>query len=112
MEDGNKVDRNDEVFSKVVKAGKRTYFFDIKSTRNNDLYITLTESKKTFGENGPSYQKHKIFLYKEDFEKFREGLIEVIDKVDEIRDGGEFTPNNVNTVDTSQFSSVDFDELG
>lgn len=112
MEDGNKVDRNDEVFSKVVRAGKRTYFFDIKSTRNNDLYITLTESKKTFGEHGPNYQKHKIFLYKEDFEKFRDSLVEVIDKVDELKNNGEYAENIDNSVDTSQFSSVDFDELG
>ena len=63
-----------EIYSKVVRAGKRTYFFDIKTTKSNDLYITLTESKKTFGEDGDgNYQKHKIFLYKEDFEKFREG---------------------------------------
>ena len=53
-----------EIYSKVVRAGKRTYFFDIKSTKNNDLYITLTESKKTFGEDGDgNYQKHKIFLF-------------------------------------------------
>ena len=61
-----------EIYSKVVRAGKRTYFFDIKATKGNDLYITLTESKKTFPDEGGdgNYQKHKIFLYKEDFEKF------------------------------------------
>ena len=75
-----------EIYSKVVRAGKRTYFFDIKSTKNNDLYITLTESKKTFGEDGDgNYQKHKIFLYKEDFEKFREGLDDVLNKIEEIK---------------------------
>lgn len=75
-----------EIYSKVVRAGKRTYFFDIKSTKGNDLYITLTESKKTFGEEGDgNYQKHKIFLYKEDFEKFREGLDDVLAKIDEIK---------------------------
>ena len=74
-----------EIYSKVVRAGKRTYFFDIKSTKGNDLYITLTESKKTFGDEGDgNYQKHKIFLYKEDFEKFREGLDDVLAKIDEI----------------------------
>ncbi|MDP4637634.1 MAG: PUR family DNA/RNA-binding protein [Crocinitomicaceae bacterium] len=75
-----------EIYSKVVRAGKRTYFFDIKSTKGNDLYITLTESKKTFGEEGEgNYQKHKIFLYKEDFEKFREGLDDVLAKIDELK---------------------------
>jgi len=76
-----------EIYSKVVKAGKRTYFFDVKSTKGNDLYITLTESKKSFGEDGEgSYQKHKIFLYKEDFEKFREGLDDVLNKIEELRE--------------------------
>ena len=75
-----------EIYSKVVRAGKRTYFFDIKSTKSNDYYITLTESKKTFGEDGDSnYQKHKIFLYKEDFEKFREGLEDVLNKIDDLK---------------------------
>jgi hypothetical protein len=75
-----------EIYSKAVRAGKRTYFFDIKSTKGNDLYITLTESKKTFGEEGEeNYQKHKIFLYKEDFEKFREGLDDVLKKIEELK---------------------------
>ena len=78
-----------EIYSKVVRAGKRTYFFDIKSTKGNDLYITLTESKKTFGEEREgNYQKHKIFLYKEDFEKFREGLDDVLKKIDELKNIG------------------------
>ncbi len=65
----------DEIFSKAVRAGKRTYFFDVKSTRKNDYYLTITESKKRFeGDGGHSYEKHKLFLYKEDFEKFIEGL--------------------------------------
>ncbi|PJJ84320.1 uncharacterized protein DUF3276 [Mucilaginibacter auburnensis] len=62
----------EEVFSKKVRAGKRTYFFDVKATRSNDYYITITESKKRL-EDGV-FIKHKIFLYKEDFEKFIEGL--------------------------------------
>lgn len=71
-----------EIYSKVVRAGKRTYFFDIKSTKGNDLYITLTESKKTFSDEGDgNYQKHKIFLYKEDFEKFMEALKETVQHV-------------------------------
>lgn len=69
----------DEVFSKSVRAGKRTYFFDVKATRRNEYYITVTESKKRFHDDGRFYfEKHKIFLYKEDFEKFKDGLDEVL----------------------------------
>lgn len=69
----------EEVFSKKVRAGKRTYFFDVKATRSNDYYVTITESKKRF-EDG-QFIKHKIFLYKEDFEKFAEGLADVVDYI-------------------------------
>ncbi len=81
MSDGYNNDR-EEIFSKVVRAGKRTYFFDVKSTRANDYYVTITESKKRFADDGKfSYEKHKIFLYKEDFDKFRDGFTEVIDYI-------------------------------
>jgi len=69
----------DEVFSKKVRAGKRTYFFDVKSTKGDDFYITITESKKRFEDGG--YVKHKIFLYKEDFNKFGEALTETVNYV-------------------------------
>ena len=69
----------EEVFSRKVRAGKRTYFFDVKATRSNDYYLTVTESKKRL-EDGV-FIKHKIFLYKEDFEKFAEGLKETIDYI-------------------------------
>lgn len=102
-------DKNNEVYSKVVRAGKRTYFFDVKSTKGNDLYITLTESKKTFNDDGrDNYQKHKIFLYKEDFEKFREGLEDVLSKIDELRDSGEYVDTDENVTD---YSAVSFDDL-
>ena len=70
----------DDVYSKPVRAGKRTYFFDVKSTKDNkDFYLTITESKRRSGADGNfSYDKHKIFLYKEDFEKFAEGLQDVV----------------------------------
>jgi hypothetical protein len=68
-----------EIYSKAVRAGKRTYFFDVKSTRNNEYYLTITESKKKFSDKGQfHYEKHKIFLYKEDFDKFLDGLEEVV----------------------------------
>lgn len=66
------------VFCKRVKAGKRTYFFDVKSTKSNDYYLTITESKRKFKEDGFSYEKHKIFLYKEDFLKFIDALEETV----------------------------------
>ncbi len=69
----------EEVFSKKVRAGKRTYFFDVKATRSNDYYVTITESKKRL-EDGV-FIKHKIFLYKEDFEKFAEGLKDTVDYI-------------------------------
>lgn len=68
-----------EVYGTKVRAGKRTYFFDVKATRSNDYYITITESKRRFG--GEGYDKHKIFLYKEDFNKFMECLSDTIDHV-------------------------------
>ena len=67
-----------EIFSKRVKAGKRTYFFDIKPTRSGDFYVTLTESKKRITEDGFTYDKHKLFLYKEDVKKFTEALEETL----------------------------------
>jgi hypothetical protein len=70
-----------EIYSQRVKAGKRTYFFDVKPTRSNDYYLTVTESKKKFKEDGFVYEKHKIFLYKEDFAKFVEALQQTIDYV-------------------------------
>ncbi len=82
-EERERTERED-LFSKAVKAGKRTYFFDVKSTRGNDYYLTITESKKRFNDDGKfTYEKHKIFLYKEDFEKFMEGLNESIEVIKE-----------------------------
>ena len=72
--------RNESLFSKRIKAGKRrTYFFDVRSTRGNDYFITITESKKRFDDNG--YDRHKMFLYKEDFNKFLAALTETISYV-------------------------------
>nr|WP_245189668.1 DUF3276 family protein [Lunatimonas salinarum] len=80
VEDNKDYDR-DEIFSKKVKAGKRTYFFDVKSTRSNDYYLTITESKRKMREESFFYEKHKIFLYKEDFNKFLEALQRTVDHV-------------------------------
>ena len=66
----------EEIFSRTVRAGKRTYFFDVKSTRSEEYYLTITESKRRFNNDSGKffYEKHKLFLYKEDFEKFANGL--------------------------------------
>jgi len=81
----------EEIFSKPVRAGKRTYFFDVKATRGRDLYMTITESKRRFDDDGNvHYQKHKIFLYREDFQNFEEGFVAAVDKIDELMDTGEY----------------------
>jgi hypothetical protein len=90
----NKTNGREEIFSEKVKAGKRTYFFDVKATRSNDYYLTITESKKRFKEDGFTYEKHKIFLYKEDFNKFLDALTNTVNHVKQ-----ELMPN----VDFTQF---------
>ncbi len=80
MEDHRGNDR-EEIFSKRVKAGKRTYFFDVKSTKSNDFYLTITESKRRMKDDSFVFEKHKIFLYKEDFGKFIDALQDAVDHV-------------------------------
>lgn len=81
-EDKGEQAEKEEIFSRAVRAGKRTYFFDVRATRRNEYYLTITESKKRFEEDGRYYfEKHKIFLYKEDFDKFAEGMQEVVDYI-------------------------------
>lgn len=92
MQHENYNDTQSEVYSQVVKAGKRTYFMDIKSTKGQDHYITITESKKVLINGKETFQKHKIFLYKEDFEKFKESLTEVIEKANEFNSVKDETP--------------------
>ena len=76
----NNEKRMDSVYSKRIRAGKRrTYFFDVRTTRGNDYYLTITESRKRFNDDG--YDRHKIFLYKEDFNKFLKALTEAVDHV-------------------------------
>lgn len=84
MEESESRDRKDELFSRVIRAGKRTYFFDVKETRNQEKYLTITESKRRFDNDSGKffYEKHKIFLYKEDFDKFAYGLNSVIEFIE------------------------------
>ncbi len=114
-------DDREDVYSKVVRAGKRTYFFDVRSTRGNDLFLTITESKKHTNEDGSaSYEKHKIFLYKEDFEKFMEGLTHTLDELERLREAGPASQatdgsqegNGSASDGPSNFSDLDFDDLG
>lgn len=92
--DENKENDRTEIYSERVRAGKRTYFFDIKSTRSNDYYLTITESKRRYKDDGFFYEKHKIFLYKEDFNKFVNAL-----------------NDTVNHVKTELMPEIDFDEF-
>ena len=114
----------EEIYSKVLRAGRRTYFFDVRSTKAGDYYLTLTESKKFTHDDGSfHYKKHKIYLYKEDFNSFREILSEMMDyiieekgleviserhqkdfKKEEISENGEMqSPEN--------FTDIDFDDI-
>ncbi len=103
----------EEIYSKAVRAGKRTYFFDVKATRRDDYYLTITESKKRFDQEGRfHFEKHKLFLYKEDFEKFAEGLSEVVEyiKANNPRNDEEVEEMVEETVD-SNFTNVSFEDL-
>lgn len=110
----------EEVYSKVVRAGNRTYFFDVKATRKNDLYLTITESKKRFNKDGKFFfEKHKIFLYKEDFEKFADGFEDAVGYIRtnlplmESRESSEIPGNNEGeSVSTDEFINVEFEDLG
>jgi hypothetical protein len=128
----------EEIFSKSIRAGRRTYFFDVRQTRAEDYYLTITESKRDFNEDGtPFYKKHKIYLYKEDFADFKNALNEVSDYI--IKEKGEEIITNTekktedvieNTIETkaipkpvqedterkekpsTDFTEVNFDDLG
>ena len=90
----NKGNEREELYSQRVRAGKRTYFFDVRTTRGGDYYVTITESKKVFNDEGFYYQKHKILLYKEDFNKVQDAMNATLDHVKD-----ELLPD----VDFSQF---------
>lgn len=126
MEGSEKRER-EEVFSKIVRAGKRTYFFDVKKTRKkDDFYLTITESKKRYINDGEfRYEKHKIFLYKEDFDKFKDAFMEttefVLDAVGGIIEvetapmaAEKETPEaeEIELTVGSDLTDVDFEDLG
>lgn len=124
--------RADDIYSKSLRAGNRTYFFDVKSTKSGDLYLTVTESKRRFNnDNGRFfYEKHKLFLYPEDFADFTENLNHTLDKISELNGGKEIvsraeleaqreqskeedTPNVADNGESiNEFSDVSFEDLG
>jgi hypothetical protein len=122
----------EEIFSKVMRAGRRTYFFDVRSTKAGDYYLTITESKKFTNDDGSyHYKKHKIYLYKEDFSEFKDNVNEMIqyiidEKGEEViserhqkdfkKEEPEGTPADADVQanddsDTSNFTDVDFDDI-
>ena len=133
-------DNRDEIYSKSLRAGRRTYFFDVRSTRADDFYLTITESKRDFNEDGsPFYKKHKIYLYKEDFQNFKDHLNELTDyiikergeeiislkdketpleesKTEEVKEQSpvdeEPTTEEVKEEATTDFTEVNFEDLG
>ena len=110
--DGMDQQDRDEIYSKVIRAGKRTYFFDVKATRGDDYFLTITESKKVFDFEGNShYEKHKIFLYKEDFEKFAQGFEETVGFISTLRDGLGPADNPAAPAQDG-FKNLEFEDLG
>lgn len=125
-ESDNKSNR-EEIFSRTVRAGKRTYFFDVKSTRSNEKYLVLTESKRRFNnEQGKFYyEKHKVFLYREDFEKFARGLREAIEFIETGKKPDDYDETEISSTDhvekaeeisdkpeSRAHKEIDFDDLG
>lgn len=121
----NEMLEKDEIFSKVLRAGRRTYFFDVRATKADDYYITITESKKFTEEDGSfHFKKHKIYLYKEDFAAFREILDEMVDFV--LDQKGEeviserhqkdfkrenYAENTEEVKSAESFTNIDFDDI-
>ncbi len=117
----------EEIHSKVMRAGRRTYFFDVRATKAGDYYLTITESKKFTNDDGSfHYKKHKIYLYKEDFSEFKDSLNEMIsfvieEKGEEVisdrhqsdykREENVETPKETEDNSTSNFTDVDFDDI-
>ena len=133
MSDNNGMMEKEEIYSKVLRAGRRTYFFDVRSTKADDYYLTITESKKFTNDDGSfHYKKHKIYLYKEDFAEFNEILQEMTDyivdeKGDEViseRHQRDFKKDDLDETDTvtseatnepskttESFTDIDFDDI-
>jgi hypothetical protein len=125
--------KSQEIFSKILRAGRRTYFFDVRSTRADDYYLTITESKKHTNEDGSAYyKKHKIYLYKEDFEGFKEMFDDVtkfiidekgeeiisdyepkenVDSETEAQENKEEPNDSKDEADSSSFTNIEFEDI-
>ena len=119
--------KSQEIFSKILRAGRRTYFFDVRSTRAEDYYLTITESKKHTNEDGSAYyKKHKIYLYKEDFVRFKEIFDDVTkfiidEKGEEIISDYESKENESSNIkkendskedsDSNSFTNIEFEDI-
>lgn len=107
-------DDQEEIYSNKVRAGKRTYFFDVRSTKSNEYYLTITESKKVFDEEGNhSFKKHKIFLYKEDFEKFKDAYLDTIKFIGENNEKNEKQDESSSQKndEKSSFTDIEFEDI-
>ncbi len=107
---------NQEIHSRVVRAGKRTYFFDVKTTRSDEYYLTITESKKKYSDSGRfHYEKHKLFLYKEDFDNFSECLQDIVEYIRKNQSAqNEDTDSNKDSDESeavANYTDVDFDDI-
>jgi hypothetical protein len=120
MEEKNQ-ERREDIFSKAVRAGKRTYFFDVKATKTDQYYLTITESKRRFNaEQGKFYyEKHKVFLYQEDFEKFINGMEAAIrfirtgeKPVEEVKNVVENNPEPAAKKEEESVVDLSFEDLG
>lgn len=118
MDDSLPKNRQEDIYSQAVRAGKRTYFLDVKTTKSEELYLTITESKRRYDNDLGKfkYEKHKVFLFKEDFEKFTDGLKDVIEFI-ENRQSSDTTElpdieNNTDEENLKIHSEVSFEDLG
>ncbi|MCF8302100.1 MAG: PUR family DNA/RNA-binding protein [Bacteroidales bacterium] len=122
--ENDKSNERREIFSQAIRAGKRTYFFDVKETRAGEYYLTITESKRRFNKEQEKFyfEKHKLFLYKEDFEKFSNGLKSAVDFIESAQAPDEQKPEETNgpkeepksdeDLSLKRHTNVDFDDLG
>lgn len=118
MDDSNSKERQEDIYSQAIRAGKRTYFFDVKSTKSEELYLTITESKRRFDTDLGKfkYEKHKLFLFKEDFEKFTYGLKDVIQFIENEQPSDELnlsdSEKETEEKNLKIHSEVSFEDLG
>lgn len=118
MDDSLPKVRQDDIYSQAIRAGKRTYFLDVKSTKSEELYLTITESKRRFDTDLGKfkYEKHKVFLFKEDFDKFTDGLKEVIQFIEnkQVENTPDITGFEKDTEEENLkiHSEVSFEDLG